>query len=71
MALIPEDPNQRKALAVGLGALALFYVFHSFWYSGQRAEVGVMQDRLEMFEVTGDFVEAEILRDTVHAPGSG
>ena len=50
MALIPEEPSQRKALIVGLGALALFYVFHSFWYSGQRAEVVVMQDRLETLE---------------------
>ena len=50
MALIPEEPSQRKALGVGVGALALFYLFHSFWYSGQRAEVVLMQDRFETLE---------------------
>ena len=30
--------------------LALFYLFHSFWYSGQRAEVVVNQDRFETLE---------------------
>ena len=30
-----------------------------------------MKNGLKMLEITGDFIEAEILRDTVHPPGSG
>jgi len=47
MALFPSEPKQRNALFVGVGAVALLYVFHSFWYTGQRAEVTTMVERLE------------------------
>ena len=50
MALIPQDPKQRRALMAGAGALALFYLFYSFWYTGQREEVTAMQERLGTLE---------------------
>lgn len=50
MALIPTDPKQQRYAAAGIGALALFYVFHAFWYTGQREEVAAMQTRLETLE---------------------
>lgn len=50
MALIPQDKKQQKALMAGIAALALLYVFHSFWYTPQREEVTAMQARLETLE---------------------
>lgn len=46
----PSDPKQRNALLVAVGLAALVYVFHAFWYKGQRAEVTEMQTRLETLE---------------------
>ncbi len=48
--LIPDDPQQRKYMAIGLFCLALIYPFYSFWYTGQREEVDAMQARLETLE---------------------
>jgi type IV pilus assembly protein PilO len=50
MALIPKDPKQQRYLAMGVGALALFYVFHSFWYTEQREQVTAMEARLATLE---------------------
>lgn len=50
MALIPQDPKQQRWLIAALVALALAYVFHSFWYTPQREEVTAMQERLERLE---------------------
>ena len=50
MALIPTDPKQQRWLVAGLAAVALFYVFHQFWYTGQREELAAMQARLENLE---------------------
>ena len=46
----PKDPKQRNALIAGVVLLALLYPFHSFWYSGKRAEVTALQSRLETLE---------------------
>lgn len=50
MALIPQDPKQQRWLVGAIAALALAYVFNSFWYTPQREEVTVMQERLERLE---------------------
>ncbi len=48
--LIPDDPKQKNAMLVGAILLLAIYPFYSFWYSGQREEVVVMQTRLEGLE---------------------
>ena len=50
MALIPTDPKQQRYLIAGIAALALFYVFYQFWYTGQREQVAAMETRLETLE---------------------
>lgn len=50
MAVIPQDPKQQRWLIGALAALALAYVFNSFWYTPQREEVTVMEERLERLE---------------------
>jgi type IV pilus assembly protein PilO len=47
VALIPQDPKQQKAAGAVVGAIVIFYLFYSFWYSGQKAEVTALQDHLE------------------------
>lgn len=46
----PDDPKQRNAGLVGLVLLALIYPYNSFYHSGKRAEVTVLQDSLEALE---------------------
>jgi Tfp pilus assembly protein PilO len=50
MALIPTDPKQQRYLFAGLGSLVVFYLFYSFWYTGQREQVTAMEARLETLE---------------------
>ncbi len=50
MALIPDDPKQRNALVLGILAIALFYLFWSFWYSPRRTDVQEMEARLEQLD---------------------
>lgn len=48
--LIPDDPQQRKYMAIGLVFLAAIYPFHAFWYSGQREDADATQARLETLQ---------------------
>ena len=50
MALIPQDPKQQKALFAGLGAVVVFYLFYSFWYTDQRAALVADQTHIEELE---------------------
>src|SRR5690348_1906966 len=50
MALIPQDPKQQRALFAGLGALVVFYLFYSFWYTDQRTALDEMKDHVETLE---------------------
>lgn len=50
MALIPDDPKQRNALVIGILAVAVFYVFWSFWYSPRNEEVREMTSRFEQLD---------------------
>lgn len=50
MALIPDDPKQRNALVIGILVVGLFYLFWSFWYTPNDAEVEVMTARLEQLD---------------------
>ena len=50
MALVPTDPKQQRYLIAGIAALALFYVFYQFWYTGQREQVAAMETRLGTLE---------------------
>ena len=50
MALIPDDPKQRKALVVGILAAALFYVFWAYWYSPQKTLVEELEAQVEQLE---------------------
>jgi type IV pilus assembly protein PilO len=50
MALIPQDPKQQKALVAGLGAIVVFYLFYSFWYTGQRTELDAEKEHVETLE---------------------
>ncbi len=50
MALIPDDPKQRNALVLGILALAVFYVFWSYWYSPRKTDVDEMTARLEQLD---------------------
>jgi type IV pilus assembly protein PilO len=54
MALIPDNPKQRNALLLGVLAVAVFYVFWSYWYSPRKAEVDEMSARLEQLETSNN-----------------
>lgn len=43
----PSDPKQRNALLIGVMFLLLLYPLYQWWYGPRRAEVAVMQERLE------------------------
>jgi type IV pilus assembly protein PilO len=50
MALIPDDPKQRKALLVVIFVAALAFLFHTYWYTPKQTELEEMRaqfDRLE------------------------
>lgn len=55
----PDDPKQRNAGLVGLVLLALIYPYNSFYHSGKREEVTVLQDSLEALEQQN--LRAEVL----------
>ena len=40
-------------------------------FQGRHPRHGPLQNRLEMLKITGDFIEAEVLGDPLHAPGPG
>ena len=50
MALIPDDPKQRKALLVVIFVAALTFVFHSYWYTPKQTELEEMRAQLEWLE---------------------
>jgi type IV pilus assembly protein PilO len=54
MALVPDDPKQRKALFVGLLALALFYVFWAYWYTPNTTEVETLQASRDQLDLDND-----------------
>jgi len=59
MALIPQEPNKRNALLVGLLIVAGFYAFNSFWWGPKKAEIAELNERYETLE--GQNRRAEIL----------
>jgi type IV pilus assembly protein PilO len=50
MALIPKEPKQQRALAAGVAAIVVVYLFHAFWYDGKREEVVALQEHRETLE---------------------
>ena len=64
MALVPDDPRQRKALVVGLLALALFYVFWQYWYNPRATEVETLQATRDQLNLDNTLAEIEATRGT-------
>jgi type IV pilus assembly protein PilO len=62
MAIVPDDPKQRKALVVGLLALALFYVFWAYWYTPQNAEVEALEATRDQLDLDNTLAEIEATR---------
>ena len=50
MALIPSDPKQQKAIGAILGALALGYVFYTYWYTPERTELDDLASSVQTLE---------------------
>ncbi len=48
MALLPDDPNQQKALGAIALSLVVLYFANSLWYSGATAEVEADQARVDV-----------------------
>jgi len=59
MALIPDDPKQRRALVFGVLALALFYAFWAYWYTPQKEAANELEAQLEQLETEN--LRAEII----------
>ena len=59
MALIPDDPKQRRALVFGILALALFYAFWAYWYTPQKEAANELEAQLEQLETEN--LRAEII----------
>jgi type IV pilus assembly protein PilO len=64
MALVPDDPKQRKALVVGLLAFALFYVFYTYWYTPKMTEVETLQSTRDQLDLDNTLAEIEATRGT-------
>ena len=50
MALIPDEPKQKNALAGIVFCLVLLYFANSMWYSGAKEELTAEEARLENLE---------------------
>ena len=50
MALIPDDPKQKNALAGIVLCLVAVYFANSMWYSGAKEDLAAQQARLENLE---------------------
>jgi len=64
MALVPDDPKQRKALVVGLLALGLFYVFWQYWYTPNNTEVETLEATRDQLDLDNTLAEIEATRGT-------
>jgi type IV pilus assembly protein PilO len=62
MALIPDDPKQRNALLLGVLAVALFYVFWSFWYTPKQTEVEERAAQLERLDQNNRLAQIIVAR---------
>jgi type IV pilus assembly protein PilO len=50
MALIPEEQHKRVALMVGLLALAVLYLAHTYWYTPTAERIDRLQARVTQLE---------------------
>ncbi len=64
MALVPDDPKQRKALVVGLLACALFFVFWQYWYTPKTTEVEALEATRDRLDMDNTLAEIEATRGT-------
>lgn len=50
MALIPEEQHKRMALVLGLLALAVLYLAHTYWYTPTVEQIDTLQARVTQLE---------------------
>lgn len=50
MALIPEEQHKRTALILGLLALAVLYLAHTYWYTPTVEQIDTLQARVTQLE---------------------
>jgi type IV pilus assembly protein PilO len=62
MALIPDDPTQKQALAAIAFALALLYFANSLWYSGAVEDVEAQEARVENMQAQNRTAQALAIR---------
>ena len=62
MPLIPDDPNQKQALAAIAFSLALLYFANSLWYSGAAEAIEVQEARVESMQAQNRTAQALAIR---------
>jgi type IV pilus assembly protein PilO len=62
MALIPNDPRQRNVALVAVLAVALAFVFWTYWYSPKSLEVAELTSQLDRLEQSNRIAQITVAR---------